>query len=194
MKLPTELPGSYRKTAEISAHLPRSLHRSLNLLSFGIMIAFLLIGWKWKGLEDLTAYLKKGFSAYYLYLLLLFVLMALCALARELLHALLLKVLSGQRVFFARTKLLFVAGCDGYFSRGRWLLVALAPVFLLGGGLFAASLLAPGKVFWLLYLGSASAFSLSVGDFYTVIKALGQPRGAYYCDLGVVLQVYREDT
>ena len=25
MKLPTELPGSYRKTAEISAHLPRSL-------------------------------------------------------------------------------------------------------------------------------------------------------------------------
>lgn len=193
MKLPTTLPGSFRKTEEFSAHLPKSRHRRLNLLSFGIMLLFFIAGWKWKGLGDLTAYLKMSFTTYCLYLLGLFVLMTLCAAGLELLKALFLKLFSGQKVFFARTKLLFVVGCDGYFPRGLWLLVALLPVLLLGGGLFALCLFAPAGLFWISFLGCASVFSQSVGQFYCLLKALGQPRGAYYCDLGVVLQVYREE-
>lgn len=192
MKSLRSIDNSYEKTAELSARSSRALFRGLNLLSALIAAALLYGGWRWQSFAGLKLLMEQSFLNYYLMVLLVLALIYAYTALHELTHGLLLGLLGGKRPFFSRLGMQISAGCDAYLPRGRWLLARLGPVVLWGAGLLALCAAVPSRWFWPLYFCAVANFSLSIDDIYLSTRVLREAKGSWYCDLGVVVQVYRK--
>lgn len=191
MRSTATLPEGYEKTDELSARSSRSLFRKLNLLSTLLAFALIAAGWAWKSFAPLSVWMEQSFGQYYTIVLLALAGILCDIVLHELTHALLMYLFSGQRPFFARSGLLLSAGCSAYLTRSRCLLITLGPSVLWGAALLTACALVPDQWFWPLYYIAVLNFSLSIDDIYCAILICKQPRQAFYCHLGILVQVYR---
>ena len=108
----------------------------------------------------------------------------------ELTHGICMKAFTKTKVKYGYTGLYFFAGSEAYFNKKSYIIIALAPVVLLGVVLLVLNLLCGVSWFWTIYLIQAMNISGSIGDLYVTVKFLRLPPDILIQDTGVSMTVY----
>ena len=83
-------------------------------------------------------------------------------------------------------------GSNAELSRAAMLAVRLLPPVLVGAALWFALARVPLVWFWPVAMASAGCTVAALGMVYDAVRVLQVPGRATFCDLGIVIQVYRE--
>ncbi len=77
-----------------------------------------------------------------------------------------------------------IVSSRAYFHKNRYILIATAPLFLLGIILALINLAVPADWFWPVYLIQAVNFAISVKDIYVTARISRLSGDLYVCDAG----------
>lgn len=104
----------------------------------------------------------------------------------------LLALLGRRRPFCSVFSLRPCVGSNAELGRAAVLAVRLLPPVLVGAALWFALARVPLVWFWPVAMASAGCTVAALGMVYDVVRVLQVPGRATFCDLGIVIQVYRE--
>lgn len=108
----------------------------------------------------------------------------------ELVHGACMKLFGAKRVRFGFTGLYAFAGSEEYFKKGAYIVVALAPLVVLGAVLLALNIAAGMQYFWFVYLLQLINVSGAAGDLYVSFRFLRMPKDILVRDTGVSMTVF----
>ena len=111
-------------------------------------------------------------------------------LLHELIHGIVIRLISGKWGNFGLTLTYAYAGSDCYFDRAGYLVIALAPIVLWGLVYAVAAALVPEEWFWLVWLWQAANLSGGAGDLYVTWYMLRLDSRILIRDTGVAMTVY----
>ena len=83
-------------------------------------------------------------------------------------------------------------GSKAELGRAAMIAVRLLPPMLVGAALWFALARVPLVWFWPVAMASAGCTVTALGMVYDAVHVLQVPGRATFCDLGIVIQVYRE--
>lgn len=189
MQNQTVLPAGYVRLMELNLQRDRRLMLLVNGLSLLIAAAlaaaahpFIPIG----ALFDLSS----GMAAYVLRFIALLAAMVAYMLLHEFVHGVFMRHFSGVRPHYGFTGLYAYAGSSAYFNKRSYIVIALAPVVLLGVLLAAICLLVPRTWFWVAYAVEIINLSGAAGDYYVTCRLCRLPDDILVQDAGVSMTVY----
>ena len=110
----------------------------------------------------------------------------------ELVHALFMKVFGCEKVRFGFKLMYAYAGCDEYFYKWPYLTIALAPVVIWGGALWALAAFLP-QWFWVIYGVQLLNLSGAAGDIYVTCRLIRKPASCLIRDWGTMMAVYTKE-
>ena len=180
------------KIEEISLSMERGHRRILRVLSVLAVIGLFAALWKWRGLAAMEPIVEGGQRRW---LLAIGESIAVSLAAQWVLYLLpwpLLALFGRMTPFcsiFARRP---CVGSNAELSRAAVLAVRLLPPVLVGAALWLALARVPLVWFWPVAMASAGCPVASLGMVYDAVRVLQVPGRATFCDLGIVIQVYRE--
>lgn len=108
----------------------------------------------------------------------------------ELTHAAVMKAFGAKKINFGFTGLYAYAGCNFYFDRKSYCLIALAPVILFGIIFGAINFFVPASWFWCVYMLQVGNISGAAGDFYVTWRFSRLPRDILVHDSGTAMTVF----
>lgn len=179
------LPDGYHKL--LTVDLQKNKRLALLINGLALLIALLMV--------FLGAYLVPLGTAvrdiHPLHLLALFASIVVYMLLHELTHGICMKLYGSGKVRYGFTGLYAFAGSGSYFARGPYIVIALAPVIVLGAVLLALNFVfSTGAAFWFIYIVQITNISGAAGDIYVTAKFLKLPRDILIHDSGVSMTVY----
>lgn len=185
----TQLPEGYREIKTVDL-----LNNKKEMLT--VNLAALLLG----AVMVLPAALLVPFHAYHKELLynifvpLLFLAaLFLYILLHEAVHGVFMKKLSNVKPYFGFKGLMYAcAGSTAFFDKRSYMLIAMAPVVLLGLVLLLANLLLPVAWFWFVYIIQIVNISGAAGDIYVMNIIRKAPADTLVCDAGVSMKLYSQ--
>lgn len=192
MKTCFTLPDGYAETDYVNLYTNRRLYRALNITSFFIGVAVIAAGYFWQGFDALLALLKRGMSAYLLWVLLLAAGILSFYALHELTHGLCMRLFSGIRPHYGKKGLMLFTGSEAYFCRCDYILTALAPAVIFTVLFTVLTLVLKDEWFWLAAGLQLANLGGIVGDVYMTCKAFRQPKSALFRDSGVGVTIYTE--
>ena len=151
------------KIEEISLSMERGHRRILRVLSALAVIGLFAALWKWRGLAAMEPIVEGGQRRW------------------------LLAIGESIAVSLAAQWVLYLL-----LSRAAMLAVRLLPPVLVGAALWFALARVPLVWFWPVAMASAGCTVAALGMVYDAVRVLQVPGRATFCDLGIVIQVYRE--
>ena len=111
----------------------------------------------------------------------------------ELVHALFMKLFGCEKVRFGFKLMYAYAGCDEFFYKWPYLIIALAPVVLWGGVLWALACLLPGW-FWVVYGVQLLNLSGAAGDIYVTCRLIRRSPSCLVRDSGTAMLVFEKSS
>ncbi len=123
--------------------------------------------------------------------LLFLVALFLYVLLHEAVHGVFMKKLSNVKPYFGFKGFMYAyAGSTAFFDKRSYILIALAPVVLLGLALLLANLLLSVEWFWFVYIIQIVNISGAAGDIYVMNIIRKAPADTLVCDAGVSMKMY----
>ena len=188
------LPDGYEKKDYVNLYTDRRLYRALNTASILIGFAVLAVGYFWQGFDALLALLRRGMSAYLLWILMLGAGILAFYTLHELTHGLCMRLFSGIRPHYGRKGVMLFTGSEAYFCRRDYLVTALAPAVIFTALFAVLTVFLQGEWFWLALGLQLANLGGIVGDIYMSYRALREPKTALFRDSGVAVTIYTEKT
>jgi len=108
----------------------------------------------------------------------------------ELVHGIFIYFFTKEKPYFGFTKGLFYTGTNYFIPKVQYIIVALAPVVILGVILHLIYINLNGYMFWVVYLIQMLNISGAVGDYYVTIVSLRLPKDIYSRDYGANMDFY----
>ena len=177
-----ELPVGYREVLSIDLQKNTKQALLVNGLAIAIAAVMLVVGFL------LMPVFRIGAN-----LLALMAFLA-CSVAymvlHELVHGACMKLFGAKRVRFGFTGMYAYAGSEEYFQKGAYIVVALAPLVVLGAVLLALNIAAGAQYFWFVYLLQLINVSGAAGDLYVSFRFLRMPKDILVRDTGVSMTVF----
>lgn len=183
MKSYAALPDGYNKKMNINLLTDKKPMMTVNILSFAILAASLVIGFFISPLKFniLSAVLICP-------LLLLYILL------HELVHGIFMRLLSGIKPSYGYKVIYAYAGSKAYFSKIHYTIIALAPIVIWGIVLaLICYFLNDTKWFWLFYITECMNLSGAAGDIYITFLFSKMPKDILIKDTGIDMTVYTKD-
>lgn len=184
------LPEGYGKLLEIDLQKDQKLSLLINLLALLIAVLAAAVGFLLRPEAPfLTSTEGDG-------LLLRFIVLmgglVVYLVLHELVHGLFIHLFSGKRAKYGFTGLYAFAGSDAYFSKSRYLVIALAPIVVWGIVLHVLVCTLPIAWFWPVYCIQIANLSGAAGDLYVTVRFLRLPADILVQDEGVSMTVYNK--
>jgi len=168
----TTLPEGYRQIRKIDLMRNKREAVVVNVLAFAITL--LMIAFGFIICPPFTNF-SFGISS-----LLTVILMVACVVVymilHETVHGIFMKGFSGVKPRYGYSGLYAYAGSDALFDRKQYLVIAFAPVVILGMILVVLNIAFYETDFWLVYIVQVVNISGAAGDFY-VGAQIGKTRG-----------------
>lgn len=180
------------KIDEISLSMERGHRRVLRVLGALLAVGLFVLLWKWRGLAAMEPIVEGGQRRW---LLAIGESIAVSLAAQWVLYLLpwpLLALLGRRRPFCSVFSLRPCVGSKAELSRAAMIAVRLLPPVLVGAALWFALARVPLVWFWPVAMASAGCTVAALGMVYDAVRVLQVPGRATFCDLGIVIQVYRE--
>ena len=180
------------KIEEISLSMERGHRRILRVLGALLAVGLFVLLWKWRGPAALEPLIDGGMRRWTRAVLESIVIALAAQWVLYLLPWPLLALFGRMTPFcsiFARRP---CVGSNAELSRAAVLAVRLLPPVLVGAALWFALARVPLVWFWPVAMASAGCTVAALGMVYDAVRVLQVPGRATFCDLGIVIQVYRE--
>lgn len=111
----------------------------------------------------------------------------------ELVHGITMKHFGSKKIKYGFTGMYAFAGCDEYFAKKPYIIIAFAPIVVWGIVLLVVNLLVPEGWFWVVYFIQIGNISGAAGDMYVSIKFGRMPKDILIKDAGVSMTVYSKE-
>lgn len=111
----------------------------------------------------------------------------------EMMHLLFIMIFSGRKIRISFVFPTVSVSCDELFTRKQFIVIAAAPVLILGIILFLLLFLLQDKYKFLLSILLTLNTAASGGDFLQIFQSLKYPRDALFQDRGKETAVYSEE-
>ena len=180
------------KIEEISLSMERGHRRILRVLGALLAVGLLVLLWKWRGLTAMEPIVEGGMGRWTRAVLESIVITLAAQWVLCLLPWPLLALLGRTAPFCSVFSLRPCVGSKAELSRAAMLAVRLLPPVLVGAALWFALARVPLVWFWPVAMASAGCTVAALGMVYDAVRVLQVPGRATFCDLGIVIQVYRE--
>ena len=133
----------------------------------------------------------EGFIPNLAVLLLLFTALFLYIVLHEAIHGIFMKKYSNVKPHFGFKGIMYAyAASDAFFDKRSYMIIALAPVVLLGLVLFIINLIVPAAWFWFVFIIQIMNVSGATGDIYVLNIIRKSPADLMVSDAGVSMKIY----
>ena len=188
---PTSLPEGYRESFQIDLQKNKKLALLVNGIAILIAAVMAIPALCLVPISGLFSF-EQGFMMYILRFIALILGSIGYILLHELTHGIFMKRFSGQKPKYGFTGLYAYAGSTAYFSKIPYLIIALAPVVILGVILLVLNLLVPTEWFYVVYFIQMTNLSGAAGDLYVTARFSKLPKDILVQDTGVSMTVYEK--
>lgn len=158
----TSLPNGYREVRRVDLMRNRKEALLINLLALLITAIVTALGF---ALCPPFVEIELGIHTV-VSMIAIFAGVVLYMILHELIHGMFMKAYSGLKPRYGFTGLYAYAGCDAFFNRRQYLLIAFAPVVILGLLLAVLTAAFYETAFWDIYIIQILNLSGAAGDFY----------------------------
>lgn len=186
---PETLPAGYCELFVINLQKDKKLALIVNGIALVLMLLFGVLGhlvvpiWR---LFDMEA----GFGPYLLRFGALLGGIVVYMVLHELVHGVCMRLFSGVRPHYGFTGMYAYAGSRAFFSKGYYIIIALAPVVVWGVVLQILCLFVPAEWFWPVYFIQVTNLSGAGGDLYVTWRFSQLSKNILVNDTGVEMTVY----
>ena len=181
MKCVTKLPAGYGEILSIDIQKDKKLALLVN--GFGLVILIVLVA-----IGNLLVPITTIFLG--MNLLLMSVGTVVYIVLHELVHGMCMKYFGSRTVKYGFTGLYAYAGSQDYFEKRDYLIIALAPVVVLGAVLLVLNSVVGIQHFWGIYFIQIANLSGAAGDLYVTYLFSRLPSDILVQDVGVSMVVY----
>ncbi|MEA4913999.1 MAG: DUF3267 domain-containing protein [Christensenella sp.] len=182
----TTLPNGYREVRRVDLMRNRKEAVIVNLLALLITGALAALGFVFCppfveitiGIHTIfnMAFWMIGIIAYMIF--------------HELIHGVFMKAFSGRKPHYGFTGLYAYAGSDAFFARKQYLIIAFAPVVILGLVIAVLTVAFYETAFWYLYLLQVVNLSGAAGDIYVGFLIARASNDVVVRDMGTDMSFY----
>lgn len=191
MKSFESLPAGYSQIMEVNLQKNKKVAFMVNGAAVLVMVVMFVVANFFVPVSIVFDMVQNG---EFLYVLLMLLVMLASSLAymvlHELAHAVAMKAFGTKKVKFGYTGVYAFAGSNDYYTKGAYLIIALAPVVVWGVILAVLNAFVPLEWFWVVYFVQMSNISGAAGDFYVTLKFMKLPKDILVHDSGVDMKVY----
>lgn len=186
MKTVTALPENYCEVFRLDLQKDTKKAVLVNIMSL-IIAAIMLASAYW-----IKPYRYEGiFNLSLLKCLVLLISMVSYIFLHELVHGIFMRYYSdGVKVKYGFTGLYAYAGSEAYFCKKAYIVIALAPVVILGALLLILNVIFAKNWFWVIYFIQTVNISGAAGDIYVVYKFSKLPQDILVQDSGTAMTVF----
>ena len=183
------LPEGYREIYSVNLQKDKKAALIVNIAALILMVIFVIIG-------ILIVPISYTFDNYgsivtvWLKTIAVLAGMIVYFILHELVHGITMKHYGANKVKYGFTGLYAFAGCEEYFSKKPYIVIALAPIVVWGVVLAAICCFVPKSWFWVVYFIQIMNLSGAAGDLYVTCKFSKFPKDILIKDTGVEMKVY----
>jgi len=181
-----QLPQGYREIKRIDLMSNRKEAILVNILALGILCGMAALGF---AICPPFTNLFLGIQTI-INTILLLVSILLYMVLHELIHGILMKSFSGVKPRYGFTGLYAYAGSDALFGRRQYLMIAFAPVVLLGAVLAVLNIRFYESWFWFFYIIQIVNISGAAGDIYVGAQIVRAQNAVLIRDTGTGMTLY----
>lgn len=190
MKAVQTLPENYKQIFSVDLQKNKKIAFLLNLAAVVIAVAMAVpVHILYIPITELFSF-ENGIKAYFIRFALLMVLIILYMVLHELVHGVTMKLFGTKKVKYGFTGLYAFAGSDDYYGKSSYIIIALAPIVVLGIVIAVVNALVPAEWFWVIYFLQISNVSGAAGDIYVTLKFSTFPKDILVKDSGVGMTVF----
>lgn len=189
MKAKQQLPEGYEKRFTVDLKNDKKAAAVVSVIGLIIMVALAVPMHFYIPIHTLFD-MSNGMGAYAARFICLLVLMAAYMVVHELIHGITMKLYGTKKVKYGLTLMYAYAGSQDYYDKKSYLVIALAPVVLLGIVIGVVNALVPVQWFWVVYMLQLCNLSGAAGDLYVTVRFMGLPKNILINDTGVAMTVY----
>lgn len=185
------LPEGYREIYSVNLQKDKKAALFVNIAALILMVIFVIIGIL---IVPISYTFDNDGSIVTVWLKTIAVLagMIVYFILHELVHGITMKHYGAKKVKYGFTGLYAFAGCEEYFSKKPYIVIALAPIVVWGVVLAAICCFVPKSWFWVVYFIQIMNLSGAAGDLYVTCKFSKFPKDILIKDTGVEMKVYSE--
>lgn len=187
-----QLPDGYKEIYKLDLQKDKKTAIIVNLLAGLIMVVMLIAGLfivpfteilnVLNSLDDITAFLGR--------IIVLTAGLAVYIVLHELVHGICMKFFGAKKIKYGFTGLYAFTGCEDFFNKKAYIIIALAPIAVLGILLLVLNLLVDASWFWVVYIIQIMNISGGAGDLYVTCKFSKMPKDILVHDSGTAMEVY----
>lgn len=183
------LPTDYREIYSVNLQKDKKAALIVNIAALILMAIFVFIG---IFIVPLSYVLGDDESTITILLKMIAVLggMIVYMILHELVHGITMKHYGAKKVKYGFTGLYAFAGCEEFFSKKPYIVIALAPIVVWGVVLAVACCFVPKNWFWIVYFIQIMNLSGAAGDLYVTYKFSKFPKDILIKDTGLEMKVY----
>lgn len=185
----TQLPTGYTQILHVDMQKDKKLALLVNGLCLVIAVLMFIAAAFFVPIQLMFDF-SDGMAMYWGRLGVVLIGMLIYIVLHEAVHGIFMKLFSGIRPKYGFTGLYAYAGSDAYFGKKHYIIIALAPVVILGAVLAALNLVCPTDWFWVIYFLQVINISGAAGDYYVTYKFSRFPSDILVHDTGVAMTVY----
>lgn len=187
----SELPNGYSEIYSIDLQKDKKTALFVNIFALILMVIFAIIGTL---IVPISYILDNEESLVVLLLKMMIALVGtiMYAILHELVHGITMKYYGVKKVKYGFTGLYAFAGCDEFFTKKPYIVIALAPIVVWGVILTVVCCFVPKSWFWVAYLIQIINLSGASGDLYVTWKLRHFSKDILVKDVGTNMKVYSE--
>lgn len=189
MKTTVQLPEGYGLLEHIDLQKDKKLMGTVNGLALAAMVILAAVGHFIVPVSTLYT-TEDGVGMMWLRIVVLFAGYVIYMVLHELTHGVCMKYYSGAPVKYGFTGMYAYAGSEAYFDKRSYIVIALAPIVVLGIVLMVINAIVPESWFWVVYFVQIGNLSGAAGDLYVTARFSKQPDDILIQDSGVAMSVY----
>ena len=184
------LPADCRQIYAVDLQKNKKLALGINALALAVSL-LMIVGMAFVVPISTLFAVQDGPSGMLLRLAVLCVGIVVYVILHEWVHGQSMKFFGARKVTFGFTGLYAYAGSkEDYFTKGAYLVIALAPLVVWGLVLLVVNLQVGREWFWVVYLIQIMNISGAMGDVFVAVKFAWMPRNILINDDGVSMRVY----
>ncbi len=185
----SSLPQDYEQIYELDLQKDKKLAVFVNLLAIVIAVVMTV---PMCFLVPITTLfdMSQGIGAYSIRFITIAVSMIVYMVLHELVHGAFIRIYSGKNATYGFTGLYAYAASNSFFNKKSYIIIALAPIIILGIVLLILNIAIPISWFWVIYLIQIMNISGAAGDMYVTVKFSRMPKDILVFDHGVGMKVY----
>ena len=183
----TKLPSNYRLAREIDMRKDKKMAFWLNVAGTVLFFALCVVGYFIHPIDS-------TFDFKFIYIIVVIAGLLAYIILHELTHALFMRIFIHNRVNFGFHVYAAYAGMrDGYFRRLEYIIIALAPVVILGIALGLLNFFLPSGWFWTIFIIQGQNIAGAVGDYYVIYLLTKTSSKTLINDDGMSMRYYEVD-